>query len=177
MSKPEIPGYIFALEEEVMRDLTAYNKAHQLYLRCSSNNKNINQKYIDKKNCPGTGSDLLNNYNNAYAKLMKNTGPPNTRGSLIRLKTTMNWVSTNNPKEITQSEYMAIYSEILNKYKLINKQRQELDSKLTELYQIGDTTTNFYEKQLIATSYTKILLTVIASTLTIGVFLTMQKST
>ncbi len=177
MSNPEIPKYIFALEEEVMKDLTEYNNAHQLYLRCSSNNKNVNRQYIDKKNCPGTGSNLLNTYNNAYAKLMKNTGPPNTHGSLIRLKNTMAWVSTNNPKEINQSEYMVIYSEILNKYKLIIKQRQELDSKLAELYQIGDTTTNFYEKQLIATSYTKILLTVIASTLTIGVFLTMQKST
>jgi len=177
MSKPEIPGYIFALEQEVMRDLTAYNKAHQLYLRCSANNKNANQKYIDKKNCPSTGSELLNNYNNAYAKLMKRSGPPDTHGSLIRLKNKMNWVSTANPKEINQSEYMAIYSDILNKYKVINQQRQELDSKLTELYQIGDTTTNFYEKQLIATSYTKILLTVIASTLTIAAFLTMQKST
>jgi hypothetical protein len=108
---------------------------------------------------------------------MKNTGPPNTHGSLIRLKNTMNWVSTTKPKEITQAEYMAIYSEILNKYKVINKQRQELDSKLTELYQIGDTTTNFYEKQLIATSYTKILLTVVASALTIGAFLTMRNST
>jgi hypothetical protein len=177
MSKPEIPAYIFALEEEVMRDLTAYNKAHQLYLRCSANNKNDNKQYIDKTNCPSTGSELLNNYNNAYAKLMKNTGPSNTHGSLIRLKNTMNWVSTNSPKEITQAEYMAIYSDILNKYKLINKQRQELDSKLTELYQIGDTTTNFYEKQLIATSYTKILLTVVATALTIGAFLTMRNST
>lgn len=163
------PNNLFALENAVMADLTDFNRKYRLYLTCGSTG-NANQKFFDKTICPADVSNLRSDVDKAYAKLASATAP---LGSLVVLQTAID----NLPQTtggISQSQYMQNYYDIMNKYKDVVRKRQSLDSSLAELYGIGDTSSNFYQKKLISTSYTKILLTVLATTLTIGAFMAMR---
>ena len=75
----------------------------------------------------------------------------------------------------TPQAYEDTYKEILSKYDSLLKLRQELDTNLVELYGIGDTKSNFYEKELMYASYSKILLTILATSLTYMIFVHMRK--
>ena len=161
------PNNLFALENAVMADLTNFNKKYRLYLTCGRTG-NTNQKYFDKSICPTKATNLRSSVDNAYAKLTAN---PN--GSLVLLQKAID----NLPQTtggIDKTQYIKNYYDILNKYKEVVYKRQSLDAKLAELYEIGDTSSNFYQKKLISTSYTKILLTVLATSLTIAAFMTMR---
>jgi len=163
------PNNLFALENAVMADLTDFNKKYRLYLTCG-NTGNPNQRYFDKSICPRDVSNLKLDMDNAYAKLTSTTAP---LGSIVVLQNAIN----NLPQTsggIDQAQYMRNYYDIINKYKDVISKRQALDSSLTELYEIGDTSTNFYQKKLISTSYTKIILTILATSLTVAAFMTMR---
>jgi hypothetical protein len=97
-------------------------------------------------------------------------------------------ISAYKPKYSSKTEQMVpgvipyevdFFDEMLNikngKYKEIVKNRQSLDAKLAELYEIGDTTSNFYQKKLVSTSYTKILLTVLATSLVVTAFVVARR--
>jgi len=77
----------------------------------------------------------------------------------------------NNPNGKNNSQYNNDYVQIINNYNEIVSTRQSLDAKLAELYEIGDTKSNFYQKKLISTSYTKIILTVLATALVVTAFI------
>jgi succinate dehydrogenase/fumarate reductase flavoprotein subunit len=161
------PNNLFVLENAVIADLTDFNKKYRLYLTCGTTG-NKNQTYFDKSICPTDSTTLRSNVDIAYAKL---TSDPN--GSLVLLQNAIN----NLPQTtggIDQTQYIKNYYDIMNKYKEVVNKRQSLDAKLAELYEIGDTSSNFYQKKLISTSYTKILLTVLATSLTIAAFMTMR---
>jgi len=163
------PNNLFALENAVMADLTDFNRKYRLYLTCGTTG-NANQKYFDKTICPANVSNLRSDVDKAYTKLTKNTEP---LGSLVVLQNAINNLPKTT-KGISQSQYIQNYYDILNKYKDVVSKRQALDSSLAELYEIGDTSSNFYQKKLISTSYTKILLTVLATTLTVAAFMAMR---
>jgi hypothetical protein len=55
------------------------------------------------------------------------------------------------------------------------KTRTEIDTKLRELNNINGASSDFYEKQYISTAYTKILLTVLATTVAYYVFMKLRK--
>lgn len=63
----------------------------------------------------------------------------------------------------------------MNNYGYIKNLRQDLDAKLSDLYEIGDTKSNFYQRKLMSDSYTKILLTILATSLTVVVFISMSR--
>uniref|UniRef100_A0A6C0K2J5 Uncharacterized protein n=1 Tax=viral metagenome TaxID=1070528 RepID=A0A6C0K2J5_9ZZZZ len=167
------PNNLFALENEVMADLTNFNAKYRLYLTCA-NTLSPNRLSFDKAICPRPRNtyNLKSDLDTAYHKLTSTT---TTRplGSLVRLQQAIdNFPSTNNG--VDQAQYMINYQHILTEYSKVVKIRQSLDAKLAELYEIGDTTNNFYEKKLMSTSYTKILLTILATSLTIAAFMTMR---
>jgi hypothetical protein len=116
-------------------------------------------------------STSLIKLNEIYGNILNATGNSTSTGSLDTLKRTLSGLSGNLSSEAT---YLSMHNEITNKYKDIVKNRRELDTNLNELYEIGDTTNNFYQKKLISTSYTKILLMILATSLTVAAFMTMR---
>jgi hypothetical protein len=166
------PNNLFALENEVMKDLTDFNKKDRLYLTCDPSTGVQNQRFINKGICTGLStadiSKLKQQRDDAYKKLTAVPG-----GSLVRLQDAINYLPETSGG-IDQRQYLENYYAILRQYKDVVGNRQDLDAKLAELYEIGDTSNNFYQKKLISTSYTKILLTVLATTLTISAFMVMR---
>jgi hypothetical protein len=63
----------------------------------------------------------------------------------------------------------------MSQYEEMVKNRIEIDTKLRELNNINGASSNFYEKQYISTAYTKILLTVLATTIAYYVFMKLRK--
>jgi hypothetical protein len=162
------PNNLFDLENTVMQDLTNFNKKYAAYLRCG-NNHNLN---IDNTRYPCSENDkkvMLGDVEEAYTKLVNNTEP---KGSINKLNDAINAMGDGG---ITNETYAIRYKTIIDTYSDVVKKRQSIDANLAELYEIGDTRTNFYQRQLMTTSYTKILLTIIASTLTVVIFLNMRK--
>lgn len=161
------PYNLFALENDVMKDLTDFNKKDRLYLTCDPSTGVQNQRFIDKTICPADVRKLKQEREDAYKKL---TAPG---GSLVKLQAAIaNLKNTDNV--IDQRQYLENYYAILNQYRDVVGNRQDLDAKLAELYEIGDTSNTFYQKKLISTSYTKIILTILATTLTISAFMVMR---
>lgn len=169
------PTNIFELENQVIADLNAFNKAYQTYIIC----KNTNTYFNDRKGDAVCGNDsALGNLTTAYKKLINEDNGSNKTGSLYLLNEAINALPT---EALLQSgtikkkaEYLNNYRVLMRNYENVLKKRQALDANLTELYEIGDTGTNFYQKKLISTSYTKILLTILATTLTVAAFMTMR---
>jgi succinate dehydrogenase/fumarate reductase flavoprotein subunit len=155
-----------------MEDLTNFNKEYRLYLTCKNGvsfNTSNPLHYFDKTICNGN-TKTRTNLDAAYNNL---TNPDQT-GSLDILTTAVNGLSTNTGGT-DLSQYNRNYYDILTKYNEVVKNRQSMDAKLAELYQIGDTTSNFYQKKLVSTSYTKILLTVLATGLVVTAFVVAQR--
>jgi len=158
---------IFALEQDVMNSLTEYNKQYRIYL-CNIDNNRVT--YV--KTCAGVDTSQT-----ALAEL--STASDNVDNKISALKTAIDALPGTNEGNsgtnyINKADYLKNYDAIMSKYKTVLEKRQKLDSSLTELYEIGDTTGNFYQKQLISTSYTKILLTILATSLTVAAFMTMR---
>ena len=177
MSNIESPADIFKLENDVMRDLTDFNREYRRYLTCGKDiggtgNRRDFLPYFDKSICGGTTDIAINDLDAAYAKLTNTSGT----GSLDRLTAAVNSLSRSTTVGTNLSQYTQNYYYILGKYKEVVKNRQSLDAKLSELYQIGDTTSNFYQKKLVSTSYTKILLTVLATSLVVTAFVVARRN-
>jgi hypothetical protein len=173
----ESPANIFNLENAVMADLTNFNKEYRLYLTCRD--KDIDRPgtdrvpldFFNRDICQGNTKMSRAALDTAYERLTNS----NKTGSLDRLTDAVNSLSPNTGG--TLNDYKNNYNNILLQYKEIVKNRQSLDAKLSELYQIGDTTSNFYQKKLVSTSYTKILLTVLATSLVVTAFVVAQRKT
>ena len=166
------PNNLFVLENQVIYDLTEFNKKYAIYLRCG-NTGNPNNSKIDLNEHPCPSEDrtvLYNDVKNAYDKLTQTVAP---LGSIVVLQNAINSMDTS--EGTTPAQYMQNYQTIMSKYEDIVKKRQSLDANLAELYEIGDTKSNFYQRQLMMTSYTKILLTIIASSTLLAIFITMRK--
>lgn len=166
----ESPNNIFELENAVMADLTNFNKEYKLYVTCGDTT--VVNRYFDRSICNGNYDMSIDKLNTAYARLVNDSGT----GSLNRLANAINSLSTTSGGT-NLIQYTTNYNIILNKYNEVVKKRQSLDAKLAELYEIGDTTSNFYQKKLISTSYTKILLTVLASGLVVTAFMIAKRKT
>jgi hypothetical protein len=165
------PANIFELENEVINDLTNFNKLYSAYFRCASV---TSTSVRDSVSYPCSDADKAvtqQQVNDAYAKLSSTTTTP--QGSIVRLNAAISAMGTTGGT--TPSQYVENYNAIMRSYSEIIKKRQQLDAGLAELYEIGDTKNNFYQRQLMATSYGKILLTIIASSITVGIFLTLKK--
>ena len=127
------PNNLFALENEVMNDLTNFNKTYQLYLTC-----NKNQSMFGNVDCTSDNAPSLASVITVYNKLTDTT--TDQKGSLVRLQTAIDSLKSTdgntNDVGTTQAQYIANYNYIMNNYKNVVKKRQSLDSSLAELYEI-----------------------------------------
>jgi hypothetical protein len=154
------PSNIFALESDVVQKLTAFNQTYAQFLRCNTGSGNANVNILNA-HCTTIpqASDVTNAYNSVKTALQK----------LIDAYSHMS------PGGKTPPEYEQTYNDIMNTYKSVQHLRGQLDTELTELYRIGDTKSNFYERQLMSASYSKVLLIILATSLTYYLFVKLRK--
>jgi succinate dehydrogenase/fumarate reductase flavoprotein subunit len=163
------PNDLFALENQVISDLTDFNKKYTLFLRCeNTNNPNRSKINFVDQPCPTNTISIRQDAINAYNKLTNTSSPI---GSIVQLQNAINKMDSD---ATTPKQYLQNYHNIMNSYTEIVKKRQSLDASLVELYEIGDNSSSFYQKKLVSTSYTKILLTILATSLTVAVFISIR---
>jgi hypothetical protein len=169
------PQDIFDLEQKMLLDLQDFQKKAATYRRCAgsiNNNKNL----VWQGPIPCSATDNLVDRASLTTAKEKLTNASNT-GSLDKLNVALTAYKNANTSgtRVNESDtYNNDYSLIFNKYTEIGNIRQKLEANLSELYEIGDTRSNFYQRKLMSDSYTKIILTVLATTLTIAAFASMQ---
>jgi hypothetical protein len=164
---------LFALEQQVLADLQDFQKKSAVYRRCEGND-NIRNKDIynipNNKVCSDADKTIsFGTVQAAYNKLMSSTSP---KGSLTLLDEVIAAIPVNSGQHAL---YDTNYNKIITQYSEITRLRQSLDANLSELYEIGDTRSNFYQRKLMSDSYTKIILTILATTLTIAAFASIQR--
>ncbi len=165
------PADIFNLEKDALEALQKFQKTYADYTRCGPNvNPDVKAKYTAQgltpcSATPATLQNVTTDFDNATAKL-------------TALKTAVDaYKNSKNPpsRDDENATSDASYTTIMQKYQNIQKLRQTLDANLSELYEIGDTKSNFYQRKLMSDSYTKILLTILATSLTVAVFVSMAR--
>lgn len=149
---------IFALEKDVLTNLNNFNSLYANYVNCTL------KKSTTTTSCP-TSEVSLETVNTAYDA---------TKTSIGSLQTALAALSPTNGGP-TPTQYDASYNAIMGQYEKMVKTRVEIDAKLRELNNINGTSSDFYEKQYISTAYTKILLTVLATTVAYYVFMKLRK--
>lgn len=150
------PNNIFALEQDVLTKLNTFNSIYANYLNCTLARSTIST------GCPSTAVTIENvsaTYND-------------TRAAILKLNAALQSVNTGTPS----AKYDATYQNIMSQYEKLIKNRAEIDVKLKELYSTDGSSSNFYDRQYISTAYTKILWTVLATTIAYYVFLKIHKS-
>lgn len=147
---------IFQLEQDIMTKLNIFNQTYANYMRCGPTG-NTNQKYLDKSNCPNpapTSTDVDNakaEVDEAVAALNAAIGPNGTN---------------NQTGGKTQAAYDMNYNYVTKYYyNNLVKKRKNIDDKLAELYNTSESTSSFYDKMYMSTIYSKILLTVLATSI------------
>ena len=138
---------LFQLEKDVLKRLNEFNQTYAQYSRCLNGAIRIN----DPNNCENL-SQMNQNVKDSYSRLST---------ALHDLQNAIN-----NSRNLSGSKY----NDIVDGYSKVKSLRSKLDDQLAELYQVGDTKFNFYEKQLMSSSYNKILLIILATSLTVYLF-------
>ncbi len=166
---------IFELEKQVMADLINFNKIYHQYIRC--NHTYSGNDYF-RVECVKNPPPDINYVNRAFALLINPDYPANSNipGSLKKLLVALANIpsAANVNYSDSNANYEEIHRTITTRYNDLIQRRRELDTSLNELYEIGDTAGNFYQKKLISSSYIKILLTILATSLTVAAFMTMR---
>lgn len=158
------PTDVFTLEQIAMTKLNTFNQAYANYLRCGDTN-NQNQNYIDKSACKETDKSVYKTtVDSAYEDLS---------GALISLDDALNKMGKREGK--TPEQYDASYNSMLSTYNDLVKTRQEIDEELAELYNTTDGVNSFYNKMYMSTMYSKILLTILATSLLYYVIMKLRK--
>jgi hypothetical protein len=150
---------IFALEKDVLSNLNNFNSLYANYVNCT-----LKKSTTNTTSCPSS-EVTLETVNYAYDA---------TKNSIAALQTALGSLSPTNGGP-TPSQYDTSYNAIMGQYEQMVKNRVEIDTKLRELNNINGASSDFYEKQYISTAYTKILLTVLATTVAYYVFMKLRK--
>jgi len=149
------PIDIFVLEQTVLTNLNTFNTLYANYVNCTLG------KSTTTTTCPSSAVSLESvtaAYNTANTSI-------NTLNSALQ--------SVNSGTAVSQ--YNSNYNTIMSQYEKMIQTRNEIDAKLRDLNNVNGSSSEFYEKQYISTAYTKILLTVLATTVAYYVFLKLRK--
>lgn len=158
------PNDVFQLEQDAMAKLNTFNQAYANYMRCGSTG-NTNQSYIDQSSCTETDKSVYKtNVDAAYSDLS---------GALIALNDALNKMGANGGK--TPENYDATYNSMLSTYNDLVKTRQTIDDELAELYGTTDGVNSYYNKMYMSTMYSKILWTILATSLLYYVIMKLRK--
>jgi hypothetical protein len=149
---------ISQLEKQLMADINDFNTKYSCYLYNSSNT-NVNYT-TPPASCSGT------NYREA-----------DVIAASDRIKRVILQLSDAkaNYHGIRQSEYNAIYNNLIRRYDEILNQRKDLDTKLAELYGTDDGISNYYNNKYSATMFSKIMLTILVTSLVYYTFMKIIK--
>ena len=150
---------IFSLEKDVLTNLNNFNNLYANYVNCT-----LKKSTTNTTSCPSS-EVTLETVNYAYDA---------TKNSITALQTALGTLSSSNGGP-THTQYDTSYNAIMSQYEEMVKNRIEIDTKLRELNNINGAYSNFYEKLYISTAYTKILLTVLATTVAYYVFMKLRK--
>jgi len=137
---------IAALEKQLMADINDFNTKYSCYLH-SSNNPNSNVKHITI--CKTTVN--ANDVETAKKKVEKDIA--DIKDKLQRYTGT------------TQTNYNIKFNDIIKNYNQLSSERNDLDTKLAELYNTDNGISNYYNNKYAATMFSKIMLTIFVTCL------------
>lgn len=152
---------LFSLEQHVINNIKSFNRRYVDFLRCAGRVTQYDKTY----SCDSTDTNFW------VARL--NHHKTNLEKSIKALEDAINNSSTTG---ISRQDYEKNKEIINNLNKKVLDTRKNIDSKLTELYEIGDTTTTFHQNNLVRTSYIKIMLIILASSVTFSAFMIMRNN-
>ena len=156
---------IFALEQKLIADINDFNTKYLCFAR--KNHQNTNSaitKNITEK-CTDTTIDL------ATIVAAKRTVEEDIK-NIQNATTAYNITNGNTNKR----DYNVKYNNLVDiSYNTILDKRKELDAKLAELYGTDDGITNYYVNQYRATMFSKIMLTILVTSLVYYTFMKMIK--
>ena len=157
---------ISQLEKQLMADINDFNTKYSCYVHSSNNSA---YPYIN---------DIINNKLPACQNMNIRVNDLNAAKQTIvadinNLQSRINQYKNSNG--ITQSTYQAKFNQLIAKYDAILKQRKDLDTKLAELYGTDDGINNFYVNQYRATMFSKIMLTIVVTSLVYYTFMKIIK--
>jgi hypothetical protein len=147
------------LENKLMQDLNNYNKIYTCYLY-SSSNTNINLQLMKK---PSACSVDYTNIDVDNAKALVDEDIRRLKSFLV------NYNGTN------QALYMKRYDELLRNYDKVVNIRNDLDTKLAELYGTDNGISNYYKNMYASTMLTKVLITILITSLAYYTFMQLIK--
>lgn len=143
---------ITTLENTLMTDLNDFNNKYACYLRNpATNSTNDNAKNIMYPCTDGVTSTQV-----ANAKTKVDQDITNLRNALNQYRYS---------SSTTQAQYIARYNTILEKYNEIMETRNDLDTKLAELYGTDVGSSNYYNNKYSATMFSKLMLTILLTSL------------
>ena len=171
------PDDIFNLEKDALDKLKNFQTVYTDYVRCGPDtDPSIKARYTAAgltqcSNPSKTTDDVDTAKSNAMTALDNLHKALNKYASQTNSDSATNTISRSGENTMFDTSYNRIISD----YGEIQSTRQALDAKLSDLYEIGDTKSNFYQRKLMSDSYTKILLTILATSLTVAVFVSMSR--
>ena len=144
------PSDVMSAENKLIQDLLDFNQKYAAYASCA------NKYTTSDDNCNSLGQDVKT----AYLILSQPT-----TGSIAKTSTEFQSLTG-----ITPKQYDASYNHILNVQNSNIKMRQELDTKLQNLYETPDSMYADYKKSVDSSVYSGILWTVLATSVLYIVF-------
>jgi hypothetical protein len=156
---------IFALEKKLMADINVFNTKYSCYLHQTNNNSDpaIRAKIQQNGNCSSTVDEAQVN----SAKQAVITDIQQIQSAINTYNTTQG--KTNN------IQYETKYNQLITDYNALLDTRTDLDAKLAELYGTDDGITNYYTNQYRATMFSKIMLTILVTSLVYYTFMKIIK--
>lgn len=154
---PQI-GEISQLEKQLMADINDFNTKYSCYLYNSSNT-NVNYT-TPPASCSG-----------------RNYSETDVIAASDRIKMVIQKLSEANANYhgVRQSEYNSKFQNIIQQYGEILNHRKDLDTKLAELYGTDDGINNYYSNKYSATMFSKIMLTILVTSLVYYTFMKIIK--
>jgi hypothetical protein len=156
---------IFALEKKLMADINDFNTKYSCYLHQTNGNSDsdIRAQIRQNNNCSAT-IDL------SAVNLAKQT----VITDIQQIQSAINTYNTTQGKT-NNVQYNAKYDQLITKYDTLLETRKDLDEKLAELYGTDDGINNYYVNQYRATMFSKIMLTILVTSLVYYTFMKIIK--
>ena len=163
---PDIQN-ISRMEQQLIDKINKFNSVYSCYLH-SPNNQNPNVKYVSNnqfESCSQFASLSSSEQNKSLQDAKKEVEDTiaNLNNALL------------NYKGITQTTYKIKFDNLISNHNDILNKRKDLDAKLAELYGSNDGIHNFYKNQYSATMFSKIMLTILVTSLVYYTFMKIIK--
>lgn len=154
---------IFELETKLMADINVFNTKYSCYLH--QNNNNPEKAISDQIKQNGKCSTTIELAEVNAAKL----------AVLTDIQRIQSAITTYNSGGTNTTQYDSKYDELIRTYSSVLDTRKDLDAKLAELHGTNDGIHNFYKNQYRATMFSKIMMTILVTSLVYYTFMKIIK--